>query len=179
MGTRPRPPWPRRRRKIRFAGFFCPTFASIARKPVAWRRVRPDRLCARRSAPFWCKTMFVTAAGTASFRVLLASSIDARNRSPMPAARSNAPFAMIDKRAALSRPAPRFVRRSRSFLVVSTICERAERSAFGSYKTMVTATRSFTIRWKPRCAAFTPSSCSWASLTIMGCRRSRKFQQFT
>ena len=62
----------RRRRKIPFAGFFCPMFASIARKPVALKRVRLDRSCALKSGRCWCKTMSAMAAATASSRVRLA-----------------------------------------------------------------------------------------------------------
>ena len=57
--------------KIHSAGFSCPTFASTARKPVASKRVQPDRSCARRLAPSWCKTMFATAAAIAWCRAHL------------------------------------------------------------------------------------------------------------
>ena|SRR5437879_2846259 len=57
--------------KTRFAGFFCPMFASIARKRVVLKRVQPDQSCGRKSAPSSCKTMFAMAAAIAWSRARL------------------------------------------------------------------------------------------------------------
>jgi hypothetical protein len=58
-----------RNRKIRSAGFFCPMFASTAKKLVVLRRVRPDRSFALKLARCWCRTMSATAAAIALSRV--------------------------------------------------------------------------------------------------------------
>ena len=55
--------------RIRFAGYFCPMFANIAKKPAVSKRVRPAQLCALKSARSLCKTMFATAVAIASSRV--------------------------------------------------------------------------------------------------------------
>ena len=58
--------------RIRFAGFFFLMFASIAKKPVALKRVQQAQSCAPKSVRSLCKTMFVTAADIASSPVPLA-----------------------------------------------------------------------------------------------------------
>ncbi len=58
-------------RKIHSAGFFSPTFANIAKKPVASKRARPARSCGPRSVRCSCKMTSATGAATASFPVHL------------------------------------------------------------------------------------------------------------
>src|SRR5438309_1411297 len=63
---------PIRNQKIHSAGYFCPTFASTAKKQAALNHVQPERSCALKLARFWCRTMFATAAAIASCPVRLA-----------------------------------------------------------------------------------------------------------
>ena len=51
--------------KTHFAGYFYPTFASTAKKPVVWKRVRQDRSCVPRLARCSCRTMSAMAVAIA------------------------------------------------------------------------------------------------------------------
>ena len=162
----------------RFAGFFFPMFASIARKQVVSRRAPPAPSCAQKSDRCWCKTTFATAADIVSCRVLLVLLIAVRNHCPTRVAPSNARSVMIARRAASHQHAQKFARPNRSSSAGSTICARGQTSVCSNCENTVTRTRNFTIRSKRRCAAFTRSSSSSVSLRHSGFRQSRRSHLF-
>ena len=164
--------------KIRFAGCFFPMFASIARKPVVWKRVPPARLCAPKSARCLCKTMFATAADIVLFPARSALSIVVRNRCPTPAAPSSALSVMIARRAGSHRRAQRFVQPNRSSSGGSMICARVRHNVCSNCENTGTPMRNFTIPSTLLCAAPTRSSSSWVNLRHMVFRQSRRCQQF-
>ena len=131
-----------------FAGSFSRTFASIARKQVVSKHVRPARLFVLKRELFLCRTISAMAAVIALCRVHSASSIAEPSRCPRPEAPSNARFVTIDKEADLFQRARKFVRPNRSSLVDSMTCEPEPRSVCNTYRKTVIATRRFTIRRK-------------------------------
>ena len=148
----------KRSTKIHFAGSSCRMFANIAKKPVVLKHVRPDRSCARKSASVLVQNDVCNGCGYC----VVSCPFGVIDRRPEPLPDAGGAFKCTfcyDRQKSGLVPACAKVCPTESIVFgrLDDLRARARKARGATASKMVTTTRSFTIRWKRPCAAFTRS----------------------